>query len=262
MLIIIDKFFKSMMMISSKTTYTAEQWAHLILERLQIADWEVSIAIINDKDLKFMSDFWKATFKKLRTSILISIVYHSQMNEQFKRINQTVKIALKSLLFSIKDSLWFSLLLTLQVIFNNSEITIKHLLNKIIYEFRTTKISNLIQSQENLNLNFVIKRFIYCLKAIDIISFIISKVKAWYDKRHKLIILKKDSFIFLCLHQEYHLSNHLSWKLSQQYCESFQVQRRVDKLVYKLKLLVHWWIHSIILITQLKLVFEEADSYD
>ena len=36
MLIIIDKFFKWMTMILSKTTYTAEQWAHLILERLQI----------------------------------------------------------------------------------------------------------------------------------------------------------------------------------------------------------------------------------
>ncbi len=144
MLIIIDKFFKRMMMILSKTTYTAEQWAHLILERLQIANWDVSIAIINDRDSKFISDFWKITFKKLRTSILISIIYHSQTNEQFKRINQMIEITLRFLLFSIEDSLWLSLLLTLQVIFNNSEMTIKHLSNKVIYEFRTTKISNLI----------------------------------------------------------------------------------------------------------------------
>ncbi len=168
MLIIIDKFFKRMTMISSKTTYTAEQWAHLILERLQITNWDVSIAIINDRDSKFMFDFWKITFKKLKTSILISIVYHSQTNEQFKRINQTIEIALRFLLSSIEDSLWLSLL----------------------------------------------------------------------------------------------LSSHFSRKLSQQYCESFQVQQRVGKLVYKLKLSAHWQIHSIISIAQLKLALEEADSYD
>jgi len=262
MLIIIDKFFKWMMMISSKTTYAAEQWAHLILERLQIVNWSISIIIINDRDSKFMSDFWKTTFKKLRTSILISIVYHSQMNEQFERINQTVEIALRFLLSSIEDSLWLSLLSTLQVIFDNSEMTIEHSSNKVIYEFRTTKISNLIQSQRNSNLNFVIKRFIYYLKVIDVIFFAVSKAKAWYDKRHKSMILKKDSFIFLRLHRKYHLSSYFSWKLSQQYCKSFQVQQKVNKLVYKLKLSAYWWIHSIILIAQLKLIFKEADSYD
>ena len=59
-----------------------------------------------------MSDFWKTTFKKLKTSILISIIYHSQTNEQFKRINQTIEIALRFLLSSIEDSLWLSLLLS------------------------------------------------------------------------------------------------------------------------------------------------------
>ena len=262
MLIIIDKFFKRMTMISSKATYTAEQWAHLILERLQIANWDVSIAIINDKDSKFMSDFWKTTFKKLKTSILISIVYHSQTNEQFERINQTIEIALRFLLSSIEDSLWPSLLLTLQAAFNNSETTIEHSSNEVIYEFRTTEISNLIQPQRNSNLNFVVKRFIYRSKAIDVISFAVSKAKAWYDKRHKPMILEKDSFAFLRLHQRYHLSSHPSRKLSQQYCEPFRVQQRVGKLAYKLKLSTHWRIHSIISIAQLKFALEEADSYD
>jgi len=38
MLTITDKFSKRMTMIPGKTTYTAEQWAHLVLERLQIAN--------------------------------------------------------------------------------------------------------------------------------------------------------------------------------------------------------------------------------
>ena len=262
MLMIIDKFFKRMTMISGKTIYTDEQWMHLMLQRLQVTDWDISVVIINDRDSKFMSDFWKMTFKKLRMFILISIIYHSQINEQFECTNQTIEIALRFVLSSIEDSLWLSMLSTLQVVFNNSEMTIEHSSNEVIYEFRTTEISNLIQSQENSNLNFVVKRFIYHSKIIDVISFAVSKAKTWYDKRHKSMILEKDSFVFLHLHHEYHLSRHFSRKLFQQYCESFWIQRRIDKLAYKLKLLTYWRIHSVIFIAQLESALEEADSYD
>ncbi len=262
MLTIIDKFFKRMTMISSKTTYTAEQWAHLVLERLQIANWDVPAAIINDRDPKFMSDFWKTTFKKLRTSILTSTAYHSQTNEQSERINQTIEIALRFLLSSTEGSLWPSLLSALQAAFNNSETTIEHSPNEVIYEFRTTEIPDLIQPQGNPDLNFVAKRSIYRSEATDAISFAVSKAKAWYDKRHKPMILEKDSFAFLRLHREYHLPGHPSRKLSQQYCGPFRVQRRVGKLAYKLKLPAHWRIHPIISIAQLEPAPERADPYD
>lgn len=213
---------------------------------MQIVDWEVSVAIISDRDSKFMSNFWKTTFKKLRMSLLISITYYSQTNEQFERINQMIEIAIRFLLSSIKDSLWPSLLSTLQVVFNNLKSITEYLSNQIIYEFKTKKVSNLIQSLENSNLDFMTQRFIYRFKVTNVITFVVSKAKAWYDKNYKLMILDKNSFVFLWSHHDYYLSDHLFRKLLQQYYESFQVQRRVDKLANKLKLSAHWRIHFII----------------
>ncbi len=163
---------------------------------------------------------------------------------------------------NIEDALWSSFLLTLQTVFNNSEIAIEHFSNEIVYDFKTRKISGFIQSRENFDMNYVTERSIYRLKVTDVISFVIDKVKAWYNKKHKSMILKEESFAFLRLHHEYHLLDHLSWKLTQQYYESFWIQWRVSKLAYKIKLSVHWRIHSVIFIAQLESALKEVNSYN
>ena len=47
-----------------------------------------------------------------------------------------------------------------------------------------------------------------------------------------------------------------------QRCESFIIKRRIDRLIYELKLSAHWRIHSIISITQLKSCFNQSNSYN
>ena len=76
------------------------------------------------------------------------------------------------------------------------------------------------------------------------------------------MILEEESFAFLRLHREYHLSDHLSRKLIQQYCEPFWIQRRVSRLAYKMKLSAHWRIHPVIFIAQLESASKEANSYN
>lgn len=59
-----DKFSKRIALIPGKTTYTAGQWAHLLLERLDLADWGLPKAIISDRDRKFVSEIWTTIFQK------------------------------------------------------------------------------------------------------------------------------------------------------------------------------------------------------
>ncbi len=105
LLIIINKFFKELMLISDKLIWSMKKWAHALIERLQQVNWNMLSVIIFNYDLKFLSDFWQATFEKLEISLLTSMIYHSQINNQSERSNQTVKIALRFLLFSINELL-------------------------------------------------------------------------------------------------------------------------------------------------------------
>ena len=54
-----------------KDTYTAEDWADTYID--VTVDWGLPAALIPDRDKKFMSDFWKAVFKKLGTGFSDSL---------------------------------------------------------------------------------------------------------------------------------------------------------------------------------------------
>ena len=89
------KTSKRITLISKLTTWKVHEWIDALLKRLLIADWKFFERIIFDKDSKFLSDFWKAMFKKLKTNLLLFTTYYSQTDEQSKRTNQIVKITLR-----------------------------------------------------------------------------------------------------------------------------------------------------------------------
>ena len=66
-LTVVDKFIKKIILIPEKITWTAEQWAEKLFECLVIADWKSFKILISNQNKKFMSAFWKALFKKLKT---------------------------------------------------------------------------------------------------------------------------------------------------------------------------------------------------
>lgn len=89
------KFFKKMTLISNKTTWFVQKWIITLLNQLNIMNWDLSKIIINDRDSKFFNEFWKTLFIKLKIPLFYNIVYHSQIDDQSKRINQSIKIALR-----------------------------------------------------------------------------------------------------------------------------------------------------------------------
>jgi len=152
------------------------------------------------------------------------------------------------------------LLINLQANFNNfTFIDIGKSFNEIVYDFKTINISSLISSEDCFN--YAAKWFINVFEAVDAITFVKVKMKAWYDHNHKSMILWIKDYAFLQLHHDYHLSDHSSKKLSQQYCDSFLIIKWVEKLAYKLELSSHWRIYSIIFIMQLESALKSADSF-
>ena len=203
MFIMICKFFKNVDLLFDKTIYNIVDWAILILAWLLIVNWNLSRVIILNKNSKFVSKFWQKIFKSLSNKIFITIVYHSQTNEQFKRTNQTIEIVLRYLISKIFDVNWIIVVFSFQFEFNNAANTfIDQILNKLKFDFFsrdliTSLTNNIINQLINLNL----LRLIYRKKTIDVMLFINAQMKFCYSNKHKSLMLKINDMIYLRLHK-------------------------------------------------------------
>ena len=70
------QFSKSVTLIEGADMWSAEQWAHAFLNRLDLIDWGLPGELITDRDPKFLSKFWTALFTKLGVKLLYSTAYH------------------------------------------------------------------------------------------------------------------------------------------------------------------------------------------
>ena len=77
LLTIICKFSKRILLILNKDTWNAIKWAKIIIKIFVKHDWNISRAIISDRDFKFMFKFWSAMFIMMKILMFTFIVYHS-----------------------------------------------------------------------------------------------------------------------------------------------------------------------------------------
>lgn len=64
------KFSKRVTLIKGVNTWSAEDWAHGFLKRLDLIDWGLPKKLITDYNPKFLSRFWKILFAKLGVKLL------------------------------------------------------------------------------------------------------------------------------------------------------------------------------------------------
>ena len=86
--------------------------------------------------------------------------------------------------------------------------------------------------------------------------------KLKYDAKHIDLKLIINDYIYLYLYNDYIISNFTNRKFNQQRMNSFKILKKIDTLIYRLKLSLIIKIYSIIFITQLKLFSTfNVDSY-
>lgn len=246
------------MLISRKDIYFVADWVNLLLFAMMSHDWEISKTIISDRDSKFRSSFWRTIFQKLDIKHLISIVYYSQIDEQFERTNQIVEIELRYYLISNFDENFTEILSYLQSTLNNSASASTDLaLNEIVYEFKTHNIIELLADLSSKDFSRLreIKRD-QAKKAISKTNLI---AKHRYDLCHMSIQLRFNAY--LRLHHDYTILELENKKLFNQRTDSFKVLSKIEKLIYELKLSLIMIIYSVIFIAQLESVLERDNSY-
>lgn len=120
-LTVTNKFSKAITIIPGQVTYSAVQWAVPLLERLQLLLWGLPMAIISDRDPKFVSVLWRTMMERLGVRLIFTTAWHPSADGMSERTNQTVEIALRYLLATLEDHRqWPSVLARLTASLNNS----------------------------------------------------------------------------------------------------------------------------------------------
>ena len=117
-LIITDRLIKYKYFLSYKKATFAEDLTYTFL-RMIVANHELSDEIISNRDKLFTSKFWKFLMNQLEIHHKLSTAYHSQTNEQTKRMNQTLKQYLRCYI-NYRQNDWIQLLSVAQLTFNNT----------------------------------------------------------------------------------------------------------------------------------------------
>ena len=171
--------------------------------------------------------------------------YHSWSGEVFERTNQTLKIALRSLILTIDSKNWSSLVDSLQKEFNNYFISAKRSFNEICYNFISLTTSTLVTINTTLtnNINSILSR----LQMKNNIAYEQMLAKLYYDKNHALINFNENDWVLLRLHKDYNIFSIVvfDFKFSQQYTEFFRILEKINNLVYKLNISQIWRVHFV-----------------
>ena len=75
--------------------------------------------IINDKNAKFTSNFWKATFKAIGTELKMSIAFHPQTDGETERVNHVLEDMLR-MYVNEKQTNWTEFLSLAEFAYNSS----------------------------------------------------------------------------------------------------------------------------------------------
>ena len=246
-----DKFTKRTMALPGKTTYSAEDWANVLITALMARDWGIPRSIISDRDRKFMSSFWRTIFKRLGVEMLTSTAYHPQTDGQSERTNQTLEIALRFWLSNPDNTDWLAVLPYLTASNNNAaNVTTGFAPNELSYGFRTNDTLAMLEHlpAEDYSRLRQIKRE----SAEEAMAFANVMHKRRYDDAHTDVQLKIGGYAFLKLHAGYTIPGLNNHKLSQQRAGPFKITDKVGTLAYRLELPPVMQIHPVISIAQLE----------
>jgi len=204
-----------------------------------------------NQDSQFIFILWKFLCKWLSISLWLFIIYHSQINDQSKRVNQNVERYLRFFCSYMQND-WFKWLLMIKFVNNNILSSVIFLIfffmNKSFYS-RMSFNSDIIEyesTHERLQIvkvkdifNHMNKTLIFAREAL---------IKTWEqmmkqaNKHRKEINYKIESKMFL--NERNIVTARLFKKLDDKMLDSFKITNSVD-FFYKLKLSDTMRIHDV-----------------
>jgi hypothetical protein len=235
-LMIIDRYIKFSLYISSKKKWNAENLTNALIDEIFIK-FEKFIFIVTDREFLFIFKFWSSLCYHLWIRLRYSIVYHSQTNEQIERQNQIFESYLRSYVnYSQNDWVkWFNIV---EYAYNNS---LNNVLKQISFQMMfdsEVKFEDVIQKDLKINVFAVRDRVVHLSKMKRICETrwkqALDKAERNYNKKKAQIEFKINDKIFL--NAKNIISIRSFKKLNYKYYDFYTINDSINKISYKLNL--------------------------
>ncbi len=133
-LVIVNYYMKMMHYLSIKKILTVIKLAKLFFEKIALR-YEISNDIVIDKDSLFISAFWSEICYHVKMKRWLSIIFHSQTDDQTEWQNQTLKHYLQ-IYCSEKQDNWATLLLIVEFMYHQMKHSLLSCsLFKVMYDY-------------------------------------------------------------------------------------------------------------------------------
>jgi hypothetical protein len=188
MLMMIDRYIKFNLYISSKKTWNAEDLTNALIDEIFIKV-ERLVFIVTNRDFFFIFKFWSSLYYHLWIRLQYNIVYHSQIDEQIERQNQIFESYLRSYV-NYQQNDWIKWFNIIEYVYNNS---LKSVLKQIFFQMMFDSKMKIWKCYSKRFQN----RRLYCARSrrtrVEDETSVRSSLKADFEKSEEKLQQKKNS---------------------------------------------------------------------
>ena len=237
--VVVDRFSKMAHFIPCHKTDDATHIADLFFREV-VRLHGVPNTIVSDRDVKFLSHFWRTLWAKLGTKLLFSTTCHPQTDGQTEVVNRTLSTMLRAVLKK-NIKMWEDCLPHIEFAYNRSmHSTTKMCPFEIVYGLLPRAPIDLMPLPTSEKLNFDAKqRAELMLKLHETTKQNIERMNAKYkfagDKGRKAINFEPGDLVWLHLRKQRFPALRKS-KLMPRADGPFRVLQRINENAYKLDL--------------------------
>ncbi len=218
-------------------------------------DFEKFLIVLCSTEIQNSHQILKNLFNKCDVKLNFITTYHFSANDQAKRFNQIVKIALRCLLIRQYEKFWNNLLANVELFLNTSTNASSEIFSfEMLYDVKF-KISllKLITAETNVDVkNFLKQRNRIRQDSMNLLRLIQTRITMIFDVKQKSFRFERKIFLKMTKSKksDYHVLNQSS--LFSKKLKSFKIVRKMNSLIYELELSNFMKNHSIIFVIHLK----------
>ena len=248
---VIDKFLKMCHYISCWKNMIVKDFVKIFIQKI-VCLHEISIVIVLNWELLFISQFWINVMYTLKIKQWLSIVFYSQINRQTEHQNNVFEQYLQSYV-NYEQNNWTLLLFLTEFVYNaNKHFTIQKTFFEMIYKYTSrfnlltvNKIVQYIAKQESSAETESLMNWL-CINCEKTQKFLIRAQKyqkKYYNKKWWNIMFKSEQKVWLYVKNIF--IKKLLQKLNWLCYELYRILKQLKNQIYKLKLLKTLNIHNV-----------------